>query len=207
MAFKIFAGGATLSAADLNDYLMEQAVVVCTSSTRPSSPAEGWTIYETDTDSYSCYNGSAWKTLVIPGQWTAFTPTVYQDGGKISSVSITNNYCRYMRTGRHITYQGYVAISSGAAAIAGTAIDITLPLTAAYTAASAMNIGTGYVYDASAGTNYPGIGILMAPGVGFRFLPAHVTSSNYLGAVEFSAALAASDAIVWDLTYECASSA
>ena len=36
---------------------------VCTSSTRPASPYEGQTIYETDTDVLSIWNGSAWKTV------------------------------------------------------------------------------------------------------------------------------------------------
>jgi hypothetical protein len=34
--------------------------VVCTSGTRPASPAEGQTIYETDTDRQLVWNGSAW---------------------------------------------------------------------------------------------------------------------------------------------------
>jgi len=36
---------------------------VCTSSTRPASPFEGQTIYETDTDVLSIWNGSAWRTV------------------------------------------------------------------------------------------------------------------------------------------------
>lgn len=203
--FKDFTSSVHASA-DVDSYLMAQAVIQCTSGTRPASPHEGMTIYETDTDLYVYYNGSAWRVLVNPAQWTSFTPTVYQDGVKGAAQTITNNYCRYGRAGRTITYQGYVAISSGTGT-AGQPIDITLPVTAAYTSASAMNIGTGYVYDASAGTNYPGIAVLMSPGVGFRFLPAHVTSNNYLGSVEFTAALASSDAIVWNITYECASTA
>ena len=34
---------------------------VCTSSTRPASPYEGQTIYETDTDLYRFWDGAAWK--------------------------------------------------------------------------------------------------------------------------------------------------
>jgi hypothetical protein len=36
---------------------------VCTSSTRPASPFEGQTIYETDTDLVKSYNGSSWVTI------------------------------------------------------------------------------------------------------------------------------------------------
>lgn len=36
------------------------STIICTSSTRPASPFEGQTIYETDTDKFLVYNGSAW---------------------------------------------------------------------------------------------------------------------------------------------------
>jgi hypothetical protein len=55
VAFKTFTAGAVLTASDVNTYLAKQAVVVCTSTTRPSSPPEGMTIYETDTDKMLTY--------------------------------------------------------------------------------------------------------------------------------------------------------
>lgn len=58
--FKTFTAGSVLTAADVNNYLMKQSVIVCTSGTRPSSPEEGETIYETDTDTILVYNGS-WR--------------------------------------------------------------------------------------------------------------------------------------------------
>jgi hypothetical protein len=60
VAYFTFADGAALPAASLNTYLMKQAVIVCTAGTRPASPIEGMTIYETDTDGYLLYNGTAW---------------------------------------------------------------------------------------------------------------------------------------------------
>ena len=68
MAFKTFTAGSVLTAADVNDYLMEQVVITCTSGTRPGSPNEGMTIYETDTDYIRVYNGSAWR--VVAGVYT-----------------------------------------------------------------------------------------------------------------------------------------
>lgn len=50
----------------LSSVLGAQSLVrpgVCTSSTRPASPFEGQTIYETDTDLVRSYNGSAWATI------------------------------------------------------------------------------------------------------------------------------------------------
>lgn len=58
MAFKTFTAGAVLTASDVNTYLAKQAVVVCTSTTRPSSPPEGMVVYETDTDRMLTYVSS-----------------------------------------------------------------------------------------------------------------------------------------------------
>lgn len=62
MAYKTFTSGSTLPASDLNTYLMNQAVIVCTSGTHPGSPPTGQVIYETDLDLFKYWNGSAWKT-------------------------------------------------------------------------------------------------------------------------------------------------
>jgi len=63
VAFKTFVDAVALPASDLNTYLMKQAVIVCTSGTRPASPPEGMTIFETDTDLVRIYNGAAWVAL------------------------------------------------------------------------------------------------------------------------------------------------
>lgn len=63
MAFKTFIDGNVLTETDLNDYLMRQSVIACTSGSRPSSPVEGMTIYETDTDLLLTYSGSAWVIM------------------------------------------------------------------------------------------------------------------------------------------------
>lgn len=64
MAYKVFATEEVLASADVNTYLMRQGVIVCTSGTRPSSPNEGMTIYETDTDTYRTWDGSLWAILL-----------------------------------------------------------------------------------------------------------------------------------------------
>lgn len=60
MAFKTFTAGSVLTASDVMTYLMKQVVIVCTSGTRPGSPNEGMTIYETDTERYAVHNGTDW---------------------------------------------------------------------------------------------------------------------------------------------------
>lgn len=66
MGFKTWSPGDVLTAADVNDYLMKQVVIVCTSGTRPSSPVTGMTIYESDTDTYRRWNGSTWVINAVP---------------------------------------------------------------------------------------------------------------------------------------------
>lgn len=60
MGFKTFNVSDVLTASDVNTYLMKQAVITCTSSTRPASPVEGMTIYQTDTDNTWVYDGATW---------------------------------------------------------------------------------------------------------------------------------------------------
>lgn len=60
--FKTFTS-TTLSAADVNGYLMQQANIICTSATRPASPVEGMIVNETDTDRILRYSGTAWQIL------------------------------------------------------------------------------------------------------------------------------------------------
>lgn len=112
MPYKTFNNGDVLTAADVNDYLMEQAVITCTSGTRPSSPVEGMTIYETDTDAIRTYSGSAWtvvhylaKPMAILRQtvsqnfthsnWTAFTFTT-EDLDNRNGHSTSSNTSRYV---------------------------------------------------------------------------------------------------------------
>ena len=63
MPIKTFTAGEILTAADVNTYLMRQAVITCTSGTRPTSPSAGMVIFETDTTRLMAYNGSAWAEL------------------------------------------------------------------------------------------------------------------------------------------------
>ena len=67
MAYKVFSNGSVLNASDLNDYLMNQSVMVFSSSTARSSaitsPVEGMMTYLEDTNRFQFYNGTAWQDL------------------------------------------------------------------------------------------------------------------------------------------------
>lgn len=64
MAFKTFVTEEVLASADVMTYFMRQAVITCTSGTRPASPVEGMTIFETDTDTYRTWDGSLWSIMI-----------------------------------------------------------------------------------------------------------------------------------------------
>ncbi|WP_433252847.1 hypothetical protein ACQPYK_08540 [Streptosporangium sp. CA-135522] len=63
MPFKDFTAGDILTASDVDTYLMGQAVIVCTSTSRPISPVTGMRIWQTDTLSTYVYSGASWRFL------------------------------------------------------------------------------------------------------------------------------------------------
>ena len=77
-----FNPGAVLTSDQMND-LRENAEIghtICTSSTRPASPAAGQMIYETDTGLAYVYSGSAWvKVLQQKSTTTGWTAATYQN--------------------------------------------------------------------------------------------------------------------------------
>jgi hypothetical protein len=78
MAYKVFTNGSVLQASEVNDNLMNQAVITFVDSAARASaittPVEGMITYLTGTDLYQFWNGSAWTNL-IPA---ASTPAVVQ---------------------------------------------------------------------------------------------------------------------------------
>ena len=107
MAFKTFTAGSVLTATEVNDYLMKQAVIVCTSATRPSSPVEGMTIYETDTDQMQVYNGSAWVVIAGTAAWSTFTPT-------LTGATLSSSQCAYRITAaKSMNIRAFIVTTAG----------------------------------------------------------------------------------------------
>ena len=69
--FKTFTAGAVLTASDVNNYLMEQSVMVFANSaartSAVSSPEVGMVSYLTDTNVVEIYNGTTWTAIVSAG--------------------------------------------------------------------------------------------------------------------------------------------
>lgn len=123
MPIKTFTAGEVLTASDVNTYLMNQAVITCTSATRPGSPSEGMTIYETDTDQYKTYSGSAWETGLKSGGWVAYTPTITGTSAWVLGNATLD--CAYQQVGRLVAYRGRITL--GTTSSASGQLQVTLP--------------------------------------------------------------------------------
>ena len=85
--YKNFTTGEVLTASDVQDYLMDQSVMVfggtAARGSAISSPAEGMVTYLSDSDTVEVYNGSAWSAVGGVGAANVSnTPTgTYSSGG------------------------------------------------------------------------------------------------------------------------------
>lgn len=143
MPFKTFTPS-VLTSADVNTYLAKQAVITCTSGTRPGSPTEGMTIYETDTDCYVTYDGSAW-VHDLGGTWRTYTPNF---SGMVLGNGTTQT--RYSVIGK--TVHVSIVVFAGTTTTYSGTIAISLPRQTAawYTASTQM--GTGAVHNGAGST-------------------------------------------------------
>ena len=98
MAYKVFENGYPLPASDLNNYLMNQAVMVFASSTdRASSltaPVEGMLTWLQDTNKYQYYTGSAWADLILT--YTANRAIASNGSGELTASSVTATELGYL---------------------------------------------------------------------------------------------------------------
>jgi hypothetical protein len=93
MAYKVFSNGSVLNASDLNDYLMNQSVMVfADSAARASaltSPIEGMVTYLQDTNTLEFYNGTAWGA-VAPASSAGLVHIRTESFSAVSSLSLND---------------------------------------------------------------------------------------------------------------------
>jgi len=204
LPFKTFADTNILNASDVNTYLMKQSVIVCTSSTRPSSPNEGMSIYETDTDRFLIYSGTAW-TLFLSVGWIGWDPPTLSFGGSGTDWSFGNSTFQsgYFRTGNTVIAR--MRIAWGSTAVFGTKqLGFNFPVPSAYTFAQL--VGSGIATDTlPTSTAYP----LILIGGGARFdVLATLTNGTYAQGTGCTSTVpftwASTDSVDFILVYEAA---
>lgn len=133
-----------LTSTDMN-IVGRQSIAVVTSVTRPASPVEGQTIYETDTDKFVVWDGAAWQEVLQAGAWTTFTPTISQVSARTTS---TNSFAYCRVGGKCVEFSGAITITN--AGTAGNKITMSLPVATNARYVAGTPIGTAMYNDSAA---------------------------------------------------------
>lgn len=142
MPFKTFLTGDTLDESDLNSYFMNQVVVTCTSTSRPTATL-GRMIVETDTSLVKIYSGSAWVTFSGFTGWQTWSGTIGGIGGTATFAG------KFQQIGKMISAYGVITVSAYASN--ANTITISLPSNSASTIATNTPIGS-LLYAQAAGS-------------------------------------------------------
>lgn len=118
---KIFTAGDVLTASDVQNYLMDQSVMVFAGTAARSSaiatPTDGMVTYNQTNNSLEAYNGTEW--INKSGLQLIKKQTI---GTGVSSVTVTNAF--------NATYENYLILVSGGVASVATVLNMTLGATA-----------------------------------------------------------------------------
>jgi hypothetical protein len=159
------------------------------------------TIYETDTDLYRFYTGSAWEVVLSPGAWISYTPTY-------TNFTLGNGVvtARYRRTGRLVN--AIVEIQLGSTSSVSGDFSIAMPLAIrARTYTVPIPVGEVIFQDDSTGNVYFGVANILGSTSTVSLRPINVTDALSYARTELTSSTvpmtwAASDRIALNAFYE-----
>jgi hypothetical protein len=128
VAYKVFTNGSVLNASEVNDNLMNQAVITFTNSTARASaitsPVEGMVTYLADTDIYQFWNGTAWTNLVSStvGTGNAIINGAFEINQRNFTSVTTNNTFGFDRWAHQLGSSGGTSTMSAQKATLGSPI-------------------------------------------------------------------------------------
>jgi hypothetical protein len=175
---KVWAAGDVLAAADVNGYLMDQAVMVFDDATARTAaigtPTEGMMSYTKDDNAVQVYNGTAWAavdTTTSSLNGTAIVYTVTASTATAYTLAATDNGKILQFTGGTtvITIGTATAMSSGGRVeILNDASAMTISAGTGVTLGGAGTAGTGVSF--SVGSQYDGLGIIALGSNAYRVI-------------------------------------
>lgn len=149
--FRTFAVGETLSAANVQNYLQDQAVMSFADATARdaavTSPEEGMVAVLRDVDIVTLYTGSAWVAIEYYGARTSYNPAWTGSGSNpsIGNGTITGEYAR---RGSFVSVK--IKVAPGSTTTYGTGFySLSLPVTPIVD-----TVIPGIAYDTSASRRY-----------------------------------------------------
>jgi len=155
MAYKVFANGYPLQASELNNYLMNQTVMVFASSTERgttlTTPTQGMITYLQDTNALESYNGSAWVAVGLDTTLTNVLITAPRETTNIQADATSGTENLNLLSGSHMYHTSNAAgnftlnVRSSASVALNTTMAIGETVTAVF---SCTNGSTAYYMTA-----------------------------------------------------------
>jgi len=203
---KTFTAGDVLTASDVNNYLMDQTLMVFGGTAARASaiptPSEGMFAVTTDNDQVDYYDGSAWVPALPVGAWQTYTPVLGGTGWSLGTTG-ASSVGQYVQLGKTVHFSVRMVFGTSGATFGAGRPTVTLPLDAASSSADFIvdvafnDSGSNLRYQGTADYATSVLDLFVWNAASTYVVTAGVTSSVPM-------TWAASDAIFISGTYEAA---